>query len=95
VLDKGFYSRKNVDALLQREDRFTLSVPLNNNWVKHAIDDIYKTIHGPEGYRKLDDEILYVNSRLLPWGEERSRCYLHLYYNAQNPHMRSTSSTRN
>lgn len=80
VMDKGFYSKKNVDELLVSRDKFILSVPLNNKWVQHAIDDIYEVIHGPEGYQKLDNEILYVNSRLYPWGKRR--CYLHLYYNA-------------
>ena len=82
VMDKGFYSKKNVDALVGNRDHFTLSVPLNNKWLQHAIDDIRDTIHGPDGYRKLDDEILYVHSRIYPWGEENRRCYLHLYYNA-------------
>lgn len=82
VMDKGFYSKKNVDELLAARDKFTLSVPLNNKWVQHAIDDIYETIHGPEGYQKLDNEILYIHSRLYPWGRGRRRCYLHLYYNA-------------
>ena len=82
VMDKGFYSKKNVDALVANRDRFTLSVPLNNKWLQHAIDDIRETIHGPEGYQKLDDEILYVHSRPYPWGEENRRCYLHLFYNA-------------
>lgn len=83
VMDKGFYSKKNVDELLASRDKFLLSVPLNNKWVQHAIDDIYEVIHGPEGYQKLDDEILYVHSRLYPWGKDNRRCYLHLYYNAQ------------
>ncbi len=78
----GFYSKKNVDELLSARDQFLLSVPLNNKWVQNAIDDIYETIHGPEGYQKLDDEILYVHSRLYPWGENKRRCYLHLYFNA-------------
>ena len=82
VMDKGFYSKKNVDELLAARDRFLLSVPLNNKWVQHAIDDIHQVIHGPEGYQKLDDEILYVHSRLSPWGKDNRRCYLHLYYNA-------------
>ena len=59
VMDKGFYSKKNVDELLASKDKFMLSVPLNNKWVQHAIDDIYEVIHGPEGYQKLDDETLY------------------------------------
>jgi transposase len=84
VMDKGFYSKKNVDVLVENRDRFTLSVPLNNKWVYAAIDDVYETIHGPDGYRKLDDEILYVHSRLYPWGAEHRRCYLHLYFNATN-----------
>lgn len=82
VMDKGFYSKKNVDELLTFRDKFILSVPLNNKWLQYAIDDIYQVIHGPEGYRKLDDETLYVHSRLYPWGKENHRCYLHLYYNA-------------
>jgi len=83
VLDKGFYSKKNVDELLERKDHFTLSVPLNNLWIQKAIDEIYDTIQGPEHYRMIDDEVLYVHSMLHPWGEDRRRCYLHLYYNAQ------------
>lgn len=81
-MDKGFYSKKNVDELLVARDKFTLSVPLNNKWVQHAIDEIYEIIHGPEGYQKLDNEILYVQSRVYPWGKDGRRCYLHLYYNA-------------
>jgi transposase len=88
VMDKGFYSKKNVDELLEARDKFTLSVPLNNKWVQHAIDDIHEVIHGPEGYQKLDNEILYVHSRLFPWGKDGRRCYLHLYYNA---HMKAAA----
>jgi transposase len=84
VMDKGFYSKKNVDELLASRDKFILSVPLNNKWVQHAIDEIYEVIHRPEGYQKLDNEILYVNSRLYPWGKDNRRCYLHLYYNAHS-----------
>ena len=82
VMDKGFYSKANIDALLSSRNKFTLMVPVNNKWVQHAIDDIYDVIHAPQGYRKLDSEILYVDSRLYPWGKKNRRCYLHLYYNA-------------
>ena len=82
VMDKGFYSKANIDALLASKNKFTLMVPVHNKWVQHAIDDIHDVIHGPQGYQKLDSEILYVHSRLYPWGEENRRCYLHLYYNA-------------
>lgn len=82
VMDKGFYSRKNVDTLVAMRQKFTLSVPMSNKWVQLAIDDIYQDIHSPQGYQRIDNETLYVHSRLYPWGAERRRCYLHLYYNA-------------
>lgn len=83
VLDKGFYSKKNVDELAASRHKFLMAVPLNNKWLQKAIDDVYETIHGPEGYCKLDDEVLYSHTRLYPWGEKKHRCYLHLYYNAK------------
>jgi transposase len=83
VMDKGFYSKKNVDKLLASKSKFTVSVPLNNKWVQHSIDEIYTVIHSPEGYKKVDEEILYVHSRIYPWGKDNRRCYLHLYYNAR------------
>jgi len=82
-LDKGFYSKKNVDELIAFKYKFLMAVPLRNKWVQKAIDDVYETIHGPEGYVKLDDEVLYVHTRIYPWGDTRHRCYLHLYYNAK------------
>ncbi len=83
IMDKGFYSKKNVDELVASRSKFLVSVPLNNKWVQHAIDDIHQSIHGPEGYRKLDGEVIYVHSRLHSWDQSNRRCYLHLYYNAR------------
>lgn len=82
VLDKGFYSQKNIQELLDNRHKFTLAVPLHNKWVKQAIDEIHGDIHSPNAYLKIDDEVLYVHSRLYPWGQKKHRCYLHLYYNA-------------
>jgi len=82
VMDRGFYSKKNVEALLEARDKFTLSVPNRIKWVQKSIDKVHGSIQGPEGYRKLDDEILYVHTKLFPWGKKRRRSYLHLYYNA-------------
>lgn len=82
VMDKGFYSQKNVDCLVDMRQKFTVSVPINNKWVQLAIDDIHQDIHGPQGYQRIDSETLYVHSRLYPWGDKKRRCYLHLYYNA-------------
>ncbi|RJX26963.1 MAG: IS1634 family transposase [Dethiobacter sp.] len=81
VMDKGFYSQKNVDELLAAREKFTIAVP-TRKWVQQIIDETRETIQNPEGYRKLDGEILYVHTKLHPWDKERRRCYVHLYYNA-------------
>ena len=91
VMDKGFYSKKNVDELVISRTKFILSIPLNNKWVQRAIDDVYEIIDGPEGYRKIDNEAIYVHSRLYSWGLEKRRCYLHLYY---NEHKKSAAKYR-
>ena len=83
VMDKGFYSKENINSLLSSKNKLTIAIPLNKKWVQEAIDDIHGTIHGPQGYRKLDNEILYTHSRLYRWEKNNRRCYLHLYYNAQ------------
>jgi len=83
VMDKGFYSKQNVDELVAGGDKFLIAIPLNNKWLHKAIDDVYDTIHSPEGYHKVDDEVLYLHTRLYPWGDKRHRTYLHLYYNAK------------
>jgi len=81
ILDKGFYSKKNIEEMLAQRHHFTISVPLHNHRVQKEIDAIYDTIQDPEHYRMIDDEALYVHSQLYPWGEQKRRCYLHLFYN--------------
>ena len=54
VMDKGFYSKKNVDELFDAKDKFIISIPLNNKWLQEAIDDIYEVVHRPQGYRRID-----------------------------------------
>jgi len=71
-----------VDYFFANKKKFFLGVPLKKKWLKRAIDDIYESVHGPEGYQKLDDEFLYIHTHIHPWGDKRHRCYLHLFYNA-------------
>ena len=91
VMDRGFYSKKNMDTLVSARQKFTISVPLSNQWVQKAIDDIVENVQDPTGYRQIDDEAIYVHSRLYPWGPENRRCYLHLYY---NPYKRALAVDR-
>jgi transposase len=81
VLDRGFYSEANVDALLERRYHFTLMVPAGRLWVRGIIDQYYDEIKSPEHYRQTgENEVLYMIPHLFQWGGRR--CYAHLYYNA-------------
>lgn len=85
VLDRGFYSKANIDEALQRRHHFTIAVPSGLTWVEEAIDMHYESIASPQNYQPIDDgEALYVATDLRKWGDDRRRVYLHIYYNARN-----------
>jgi transposase len=83
VMDRGFYSEKNVDELLSRHHHFTMGVPSGSKWVECIIDRHYESVASPEHYHEIDDsEALYAAVTLHKWGEKKRRTYLHVYYNA-------------
>ena len=81
ILDRGFYSERNVDALLCKRYHFALMVPTGRVWVRDIIDQYYETVMSPEHYRQTgESEVLYMIPHLYQWGGRR--CYAHIYYNA-------------
>jgi len=84
VLDRGFYSKANIDSVLERRHHFTLAVPSGLKWVEDVIDKHYESIASPQNYQSISEsESLYVVSNLHKWGDKRRRIYLHIYYNAR------------
>jgi transposase len=70
--------------MLARRHHFTMAIPAGRKWVEAAIDRHYDSIASPQRYRQINEtEALYVETELRPWGEDRRRTYLHIYYNAQ------------
>ena len=81
MLDRGFYSEKNVDTLLDKRYHFILMVRTDRLWVRKIIDQHIESITSPEHYKQTgEDEALYMMSHMHRWGNRR--CYVHLYYNA-------------
>jgi transposase len=83
VMDRGFYSQKNVTGLLGRHYNFILAVPIHLKWVRSVIDQCQDATHSPRGYRQLDQETAYMHTERIKWPVNQRRCYLHIYY---NPH---------
>jgi transposase len=83
VLDRGFYSRPNVDALLSKRHHFTMAVPINRKWVMEFLERHCDSVMASANYHQVNDgEALYMTTELMSWGEDKRRAYLHIYYNA-------------
>jgi len=82
VMDKGFYSQENIDRLAETGRNFTIAVPSRPKWVREEIDRFRDGMYGPEGYRKVGDEVLHVHTRMLSRGKEKRRCRAQLYFNS-------------
>jgi len=79
VLDRGFYSKDNVDTLFFEKMRFILACPSrkwNTALYEEHGDDI---LHYSYRHALSDNEVLYMKTIFHKWGNRR--CYVHIYYN--------------
>jgi transposase len=80
VLDKGFYSQKNINKMLKSNDiKFNISIPLTVNYVKDLIVE-YKTLFTENNMFWSGTDILYGTTILYNW-DSTSKLYLHIYFN--------------
>ena len=94
VLDRGFYSENNVNAMMKYHHKFLIGAKLNLKFIAQKLNEI----RGEEfitwtNYH--DDVGLYVRSFTMEWlykedqprsgrhVEEKRRIYVHFYYNDQ------------
>jgi transposase len=90
VMDRGFYSEKNVNDLMKEHLKFLVATKPSLKYVKKEIDSAYEEIMSFECYS--DDYGLYSTTRAISWEykqarpnkgdvlNEKRRVYLHLYY---------------
>ena len=95
VLDRGFYSKTNIDELYKRRHKFTIAIPIGRKWTEQIIDEHIDSIASPGKYLSLNkDEALYAATTLYKWGENSHRLYVHVYYNAEQAAGNFDSFTR-
>lgn len=89
VMDKGFYSAKNVNLLLESGERygFLLAVPFTAGFAKDLVREEREEIDTPENTLAVNRGALRVVSRRIAWqkrGEQDSGALLtaHVYFNA-------------
>ena len=80
ILDRGFYSKSNIDSLFDRRQKFTISVSNHIKWVQEVIDEFRDEIESPKYYHKVGTESLYMTTKAYKWNGKRA--YAHVYYNS-------------
>jgi transposase len=81
VMDKGFYSEANVDAMYAARMRFAVGVPFTTESAKELVESVRDDIESFGNYRRVGEQDLFVSSSLESW--KGHRCYVHVYYDAK------------
>jgi hypothetical protein len=80
VLDRGFYSAANIDALFATKMNFILMLK-HCKWLDALYDQYREKIDNPwNRYEASENEVLHVLTHLHNW--KGRRCYVHIYFNA-------------
>ena len=84
VLDRGFYSKSNIDALYQKHHKFLIALKTSLKIVKQKLDEIGGIASRPFYSSKYS---IYYTSLTTYWNytkrSEKKRIYLHIFYNKQ------------
>jgi len=93
VMDRGFYSEENINALYQNHLKFLIGAKLTLSYVKEELEKARTVIQKWENFNAKHN--LYVSSSMITWEysqkrpykgdtiEGERRVYLHLYFNKE------------
>jgi transposase len=91
VMDRGFYSEKNINGLYKEHLKFLIGAKISLSFVHEALDNVYERIRTFENYSSAHD--VYACTVASEWDykqerpykgdvlQEKRRIYIHLYYN--------------
>ncbi len=84
VMDKGFFSTKNVNALLEDKfiKKFVISVPFTSSFAKNQVLSERKDIDRIQNTIVVNGDSLRAITKVRSW-EKRYKVYTHIYYNAK------------
>lgn len=90
VMDRGFYSKKNIDDLYINHYKFLTSSKISLAYVQKELAAVRETIKNFNNYSEKYD--LYSETKIINWEYEgkskakpiiKRRLYMHFYFNAQ------------
>ena len=93
VMDRGFYSKDNVNALYQNHLKFLMATKVSLKFVRKELDKVRDTIRTRSNYNTMYQ--LHAHTAMISWDytqnrpykgdiiKESRRMYLHIYYNGE------------
>ena len=93
VMDRGFYSKENINELFEKRLKFLVSARMSLAFIQNNLTDIYEDICSYENY--LEDYELYAKTVSTTWEyshkraykkdivKKSKRVYLYYYYNIE------------
>ena len=93
VMDRGFYSKANVNMLLRHHQKFLLALSMSLKFARENLDSVYDTFRSFNHYDSNYE--LYHHTRVSTWDYEeyrsikketfkaKKRVYIHYYYNIE------------
>ena len=78
VMDRGFYSKTNINALLNANYNFVIACP-KRKWVEELFEKHHDELLEYQNSRILEnDEVMYMITKQYQWDEHM--CYAHIYF---------------
>ncbi|MDE5553125.1 MAG: transposase [Malacoplasma sp.] len=88
VMDKGFYSSKAIELLLEKYIKFAIGVPFTIKFAKDSVEKAIDTIENPLNAIEVDGHIYYAATSTTTMYNRR--VYIHVYYD-QERHAQDTN----
>jgi hypothetical protein len=83
IMDKAFYSQKNLTMLLSKKVKFLVSVPFSNNFAKEQVRIERKNIDNIDNIVLTSGEPIRGVHRERVWGSQRVKLHVHIYFDPQ------------
>lgn len=80
VMDKGFYSEPNMDALYESHYRFSVGVPFTASIATDAVEENRMGMDSHEHFINIGADDLYAVTKCIKW--KGHRCYVRTYYDS-------------
>jgi hypothetical protein len=82
IMDKGFYSKKNVDMLINKRIRFLISVPFSNGFARKLIENERKNIDSLENVIITSSDPIRGVKRDFTWGDDH-KIHAFVFFNPE------------